>query len=88
MGMPSNPAWAQVSCGPYKMRHEMILNALFLSISLNLRGPVYNFAIHPTGKMALSISKDKTMKTWNLMTGRCAYTTNIKLGKSKDMTAR
>ena len=59
----------------------MFLNTLFASISLNFRGPVYDFAIHPTGKMALSVSKDKTMKTWNLMTGRCAYTTNIKIGK-------
>jgi len=39
---------------------------------------VIHFSIHPTGKMALSISKDKTLKTWNLMTGKCAYTTNIK----------
>ena len=81
MGMPSNPTWAQVGCDPYLMWHEMFPNAVLLSILSTFRGPVYNFAIHPTGKMALSISKDRTMKTWNLMTGRCAYTTNVKIGK-------
>lgn len=40
---------------------------------------VIHLSIHPSGKMALSISKDKTLKTWNLMTGKCAYTTSIKL---------
>lgn len=32
---------------------------------------------HPSGKILLSISKDNTMRTWNLIKGRCAYVTNI-----------
>ncbi|XP_060065328.1 p21-activated protein kinase-interacting protein 1-like isoform X2 [Ylistrum balloti] len=35
-------------------------------------------SIHPSGKLALSVGRDKTLRTWNLITGRSAYTTNIK----------
>ncbi|XP_065670260.1 p21-activated protein kinase-interacting protein 1-like isoform X2 [Hydra vulgaris] len=42
------------------------------------RGPVLSISIHPTGRLALSVSKDKSIKTWNLLTGRPAYTTSIK----------
>ncbi|KAG8185511.1 hypothetical protein JTE90_019766 [Oedothorax gibbosus] len=35
-------------------------------------------AIHPNGKLAMSVSKDKTLRTWNLVKGRSAYVTNIK----------
>lgn len=36
------------------------------------------FAIHPTGKLALSIGKDGTMRTWSLIKGRQVFTTNLK----------
>jgi len=39
---------------------------------------VTDFSVHPSGKLALSVSKDKTLRTWNLITGKCAYTSNIK----------
>ncbi|GFT10960.1 p21-activated protein kinase-interacting protein 1-like [Nephila pilipes] len=42
------------------------------------KGSVEYFAIHPTGKMALSLGKDKTLRTWNLIKGSSAYITNIK----------
>eukprot|EP00112_Aurelia_sp_Birch-Aquarium-sp1_P019717 Seg494.3_Seg494.5 transcript_id=Seg494.3_Seg494.5/GoldUCD/mRNA.D3Y31 product="p21-activated protein kinase-interacting protein 1-like" protein_id=Seg494.3_Seg494.5/GoldUCD/D3Y31 len=42
------------------------------------RDAVNSISIHPTGRLALSVSKDKTVRTWNLLTGRSAYTTNIK----------
>jgi len=35
-------------------------------------------SVHPSGKLLLSISKDKALRTWNLVKGRCAYVTNIK----------
>jgi len=41
---------------------------------------VYSVAIHPSGKLALSAGKDKTLRTWNLMTAKAAYVTNIKEG--------
>lgn len=34
-------------------------------------------AVHPSGKMALSVGKDHTLRTWNLVKGRPAYTTNL-----------
>ena len=37
-------------------------------------------AVHPSGKLALSVSKDKSLRTWNLIKGRKAYITNIKTG--------
>ncbi|GFQ98143.1 p21-activated protein kinase-interacting protein 1-like [Trichonephila clavata] len=39
---------------------------------------INSFAIHPSGKMALSVGKDKTLRTWNLIKGRSAYVTNTK----------
>lgn len=39
-------------------------------------------SVHPSGKLALTVSRDKTLKTWNLIEGKCAYTTNLKAGKT------
>lgn len=35
-------------------------------------------SVHPSGKLLLSVSKDRTLRTWNLIKGRSAYVTNIK----------
>lgn len=35
-------------------------------------------AVHPSGKLALSTSKDCSLKMWNLVTGKCAFTTKLK----------
>lgn len=45
---------------------------------LGHKEPVISIDAHPTGKILLSISKDHTMRTWNLIKGRCAYVTHIK----------
>ncbi|ETV89641.1 hypothetical protein, variant 2 [Aphanomyces astaci] len=37
------------------------------------RGPVNSIAVHPSGKLAFSVSKDKTLRMWNLVKGRSAY---------------
>lgn len=42
------------------------------------RGAINSLSLHPSGRLALSISKDKCIRTWNLLTGRTAYTTNLK----------
>ena len=39
---------------------------------------VTDVSIHPSGKLALSIGKDRKLVTWNLIKGRSAYVTNIK----------
>ena len=39
---------------------------------------VLDISIHPSGKMLLSVSRDRTLRTWNLIKGRCAYITNLK----------
>ncbi len=31
------------------------------------RGSINNVAIHPSGKLAISVGKDKTVRVWNLM---------------------
>lgn len=41
-------------------------------------GGVTAISIHPSGKLALTVGKDRAMKTWNLIKGRTAYVTNIK----------
>ncbi|KAJ2682612.1 Protein mak11, partial [Coemansia spiralis] len=39
------------------------------------RSPVSSIAIHPTGKLALSVSRDRTIVIWNLLTGQRASRT-------------
>lgn len=43
---------------------------------------VNHLSIHPSGKLALSLGSDLTLKTWNLVKGRQTFTTNLK-SKSK-----
>ncbi|XP_028404624.1 p21-activated protein kinase-interacting protein 1-like isoform X2 [Dendronephthya gigantea] len=42
------------------------------------REAVSSISVHPSGRLALSVSTDKSLRTWNLLTGRSAYVTNIK----------
>ncbi|CAI5779982.1 p21-activated protein kinase-interacting protein 1 isoform X1 [Podarcis lilfordi] len=42
------------------------------------KGHVTSFSIHPSGKLALSVGTDKTLRTWNLVEGRSAFIKNIK----------
>lgn len=39
---------------------------------------VIDVAVHPSGKLALTIGKDRKLVTWNLIKGRTAFVTNIK----------
>ena len=41
-------------------------------------GAVHALSIHPSGRLALSVGADKTLRTWNLIKGRCAFITNLK----------
>ncbi|XP_077125972.1 p21-activated protein kinase-interacting protein 1 [Ranitomeya variabilis] len=42
------------------------------------KGHVLSLSIHPSGKLALSVGTDKTLRTWNLIDGRSAFIKNIK----------
>ncbi|XP_032537362.1 p21-activated protein kinase-interacting protein 1 [Chiroxiphia lanceolata] len=42
------------------------------------KGQVTSLAIHPSGKLALSVGTDKTLRTWNLVEGRLAFIKNLK----------
>ncbi|XP_074642593.1 p21-activated protein kinase-interacting protein 1-like [Tubulanus polymorphus] len=42
------------------------------------QGSVHSVAVHPSGKLALSIGADKTLRTWNLMTCRKAFIKKLK----------
>lgn len=39
---------------------------------------VLAISVHPSGKLALSIGKDRALKTWNLIKGRSGFVTNLK----------
>ncbi|XP_055298032.1 p21-activated protein kinase-interacting protein 1-like [Sitodiplosis mosellana] len=43
---------------------------------------ITQISIHPSGKLALTLGADLTLKTWNLVKGRQIFTTNLK-SKSK-----
>ena len=38
---------------------------------------VTDVSVHPSGKLALSVAKDRKLITWNLIKGRTAYVTNL-----------
>jgi len=42
------------------------------------QGGVLGIDVHPSGKLALSIGKDRALKTWNLIKGRTGFITNLK----------
>eukprot|EP01134_Creolimax_fragrantissima_P005620 CFRG5620T1 len=41
------------------------------------KGEVNDLAMHNTGRLMLSVGKDKHMRLWNLVKGRCAYITKL-----------
>lgn len=49
---------------------------------LFFRGRVNSLAIHPSGKIALSVSADKSAIVWNLMTARKASQNKLGQGIS------
>lgn len=51
------------------------------------KGSVNFISVHPSGKLALSIGSDMTLRTWNLINGRQAFATSLKnksLGNTVD----
>ena len=44
------------------------------------RSAVHSVSVHPSGKLALTVGADRSLHTWNLITGRSAFITNIKQG--------
>ncbi|KAJ8369972.1 hypothetical protein SKAU_G00100000 [Synaphobranchus kaupii] len=42
------------------------------------KGHLTSLSVHPSGKLALSVGTDKTLRTWNLTDGRSAFIKNIK----------
>ena len=48
------------------------------------KGRVNGLCVHPTGKIAVSVGKDKALRLWNLMTGRKASAN--KLGEGISLT--
>ena len=41
------------------------------------KGSVESMAVHPSGKLLISVGQDKTLRTWNLITAKRAYTTSM-----------
>ena len=37
------------------------------------KGEVNDIAIHPSGKLALSVARDRTLRMWNLIKGRSGF---------------
>ena len=41
---------------------------------------MYSVSVHPSGKLALSVGHDSTLRVWNLVTEKLATTTKLKNG--------
>lgn len=52
----------------------------YLHFLIFIRGRVNSMAIHPTGKIALSVGIDRACIVWNLMTGRRASVNKVGRG--------
>jgi protein MAK11 len=44
------------------------------------KGRVNALAVHPSGKLALSVSRDRTLRMWDLMRGRAGASVKIYKG--------
>ncbi|XP_051872474.1 p21-activated protein kinase-interacting protein 1-like [Pristis pectinata] len=42
------------------------------------KGHVSSFSVHPSGRLALSVGTDKTLRTWNLIDGKAAFIKSLK----------
>jgi WD40 repeat protein len=47
------------------------------------KGAVNDIAVHPSGKVLLSVSRDNTIRLWNLITGKMAFTRSLKRPANK-----
>ncbi|KAM3573468.1 hypothetical protein VYU27_004576 [Nannochloropsis oceanica] len=43
------------------------------------KGAVTAVALHPSGKLALSTGRDRSLRLWDLVKGRCAYITKLEV---------
>ncbi|EIM90499.1 WD40 repeat-like protein [Stereum hirsutum FP-91666 SS1] len=41
------------------------------------KGPINSIAVHPSGKVGLSVGKDRTLRMWDLMRGRAGGSTRL-----------
>ena len=41
------------------------------------KAAVNSLSIHPTGRLALSVSHDGSLRMWDLTKGRCQYTARL-----------
>ncbi len=46
------------------------------------KGRVNSVAVHPSGKVALSVGQDRTLRMWDLMRGKGSGSTKIYKGKN------
>lgn len=46
------------------------------------KGRVNSVAVHPSGKVALSVGKDRTLRMWDLMRGKGSASTKLGKGTS------
>jgi protein MAK11 len=43
------------------------------------KGPINGISVHPSGKIALTVGDDRTLRLWNLLNGRKASVTKLRL---------
>eukprot|EP00741_Cyanophora_paradoxa_P005606 tig00000912_g5434.t1 len=81
---------APVTCLEFASRHHLLSGSEDKSICVwstsgweslhslkGHKGPVNSLAVHSSGKLALSASKDKTVKLWDLIKGKSAYSQDV-----------
>lgn len=76
-------SFLKLSCIQFDLAPSLYKHPYIFQCEKTLRGhkgPVLSVSVHPSGKLALSVGKDKTMYTWNLINGRKAYVTSLKTG--------
>lgn len=69
--------WLLSSGGDGKLCLWRVKDWEVLSEMKGHKGEVNDISVHPTGKIALSVGNDKTIRLWNLMTGKKASVLRI-----------
>ncbi|KAF7255111.1 hypothetical protein EG68_12057, partial [Paragonimus skrjabini miyazakii] len=71
--------WRQTGTGTNGLRDDSPSSWECIRVLRRHKGPVISLALHPSNRCAYSISEDKTFRIWNLLRGRQAYATRLKL---------
>lgn len=71
-------SWSQPALLSFVRVHDWQL----LHILNEHKGAVRGLAVHPTGKLALSVGVDRRLRIWDLVRGKCAFVKKLQVRRN------